>query len=396
MEQEKKEEKVHHKDVFHKKSPKVLSLGNLFIGLIILLGILVIINVFLTFNLNKETQKSVEAVKEKLKPAKVELVVLKNSRCIDCFDISTIISHVKNSNVNVTKLSTLEFDSKEGKAIIGRYKITKIPTIVVTGEIDNLNIQGLEKNGNALLLSKIAPPFTNALSGRIEGRVAVYYLKDPSCEKCSNLTTLINQIKSAGVKISEIKDIAPNSDDGKDLIAKYNLGFAPAIILSRDAYVYDIIAQAWPRIGSKESDGSYVLRLVNPPFINLTTGKLMGMASIIYLADKSCSTCYDVKLHRQILANPQTFAMVLEKEEAYDVQDSKGKELIAKYNITQVPTAILSDEVGIYPSAQVLRQFYSLEKDGSYIFRKLSVVGTYKDLTTNQVVQAQQQANQQQ
>ncbi|MBI2652662.1 hypothetical protein HYX00_04315 [Candidatus Woesearchaeota archaeon] len=374
---------------------KILNIENVFIGLVILLGIIVVINIVLTFNLNKGLTKSTEALKEKLKPAKIELAIIKNSKCSDCFDISTIVSYVKTANVNVAKETIFEFDSKEGRELIKKYNIEKIPTVVITGEIDKVNIQGLEKKENALLLTRPLPPYVNAVTGKIEGRVTLYNLKDTACEKCSDLTVLINQIKGAGVKISEEKIIAPSSDEGKELIKKYSINFAPTIILSKEAAAYDIIQQAWPNIGSKEIDGSYVLRLVNPPFINLTTGKLRGIVNIIYLTDKSCTECYNISQHKEILTNPQSFAVKLDKEETFDISDSKGKELIAKYNITQVPTIFLSDEISVYPSSQVLKQFFSFEKDGSYVFRRLSTVGTYKDLATNQVIQPQQQFQQQ-
>lgn len=365
---------------------KKLGLENIFIGVVILLGIILIINIFLTSGINKELKKSAEAIKEKSKPAKIEFVLIKNSKCSDCFDISTIVSHVKNANVNITKEATLEFDSKEGREIISKYKIEKVPAVVVTGEIEKINIQGLEKKENALVLTQVKPPYTNALTGKIEGKVSLYILKDAACEKCNNLSILTSQIKAAGIKLSEEKIIAPASDEGKELIKKYSIDFVPAMILSKDASAYEIMQQAWQQIGSRESDGSYVLRLVNPPFINLTTGKLRGLIDITYVTDKSCVECYNVSQHRLILTNPQTFAMKLDKEETYEIADAKGKELIAKYNITKVPTIILSDDASAYPSSLALKQFFSVENDGSYIFRQMDVVGAYKDLATSQVV----------
>ncbi len=369
---------------------KKFSLDNIFIGLTILLGVILITNIFLAYSTNKELKKSTDVIKEKLKPAKIELVFLKNSECADCFDISTIINHVKNANVNITKEEMLEFDSKEGNELISRHKIEKIPTIILTGEIEKVNIEGFEKKENALVLAQILPPYTNAVTGKIEGKAALYILKDLECSQCNDLSLLISQIKAAGIKLSEEKIISPTSDEGKELIKKYGIDFVPTIILSKDAAAYEIMQEAWLQIGSRESDGSYVLRLVSPPFINLTTSKLMGLVGIVYLTDKTCTECYNVSQHRLILTNPQGFAMKLEKEETYDIADAKGKELIAKYNITQVPTVILSDDVSAYPSSAALKQFFSVENDGSYIFRQMNVVGTYKDLAANQVVVPQQ------
>jgi hypothetical protein len=71
-----------------------------------------------------------------------------------------------------------------------------------------------------------------------------------------------------------------------------------------------------------------------------------------------------------------------------DISDARGKELVAGYSITKVPTVILSGEVGVYPPAQALKQFYTIEKDNSYVFRNTSLVGTYRDLSTSQIVKA--------
>lgn len=385
-------EKRGAKGIFSNK----VNLENIFIGAAILLGIIVIINISIAFNLNKELSKAAETAKEKRNPAKIEIFIVKNSKCADCFDISAAVSSLKKANVNITKEEILEFDSREGRELISRYHLEKVPAAVITGEIEKINMPGYVKRENALLLANPEAPYTNAATGKIEGRVELYYLKDASCEKCSDLIPLISQIKAAGVKVYEQKIIAIGSDEGKELTKKYNIDFVPAIILSKDASAYEIIQKAWPQIGSKESDGYYVLRLANAPFINLTTGKLRGIVNIIYLTDKSCAGCYNVSIHKEILANPQSFAVTLGKEETYDISDAQGKELIEKYNITKVPTAILSDEIRAYPSYNVLSQLFSSEKDGFHVFRKLSLIGDYMDLTTKQVVKAQQQSEVQQ
>lgn len=367
-----------------------ITLENIFIGLTIILGLIVLINVIIASSINKQIKESKLTAEEKQKPAKVELTIIKNSKCADCFDISAVIAYIKNSNVNVTKENSVEFDSKEGKNIISKYGIDKIPSLIVTGEIGKVGIQELEKKQDALLFSEIPPPFTNPKTGKVEGLVVLYLLKDSKCSDCSNMAFLINQIKAAGIKISMEKVIEAGSSEGKGLISKYKINFVPAMILSDDASVYQLIQEAWPRIGSKEED-AYVLRVASPPYLNLTTGKLRGVVDIIYLADKGCANCYNVSLHREILASEQSFGMKLGKEEIFDIIDAKGKELIAKYNITKVPAVILSDEAKVYPSSESLKQFFSVEKDGSYIFRRTEAIGTYKDLQKNEVVEIQAQ-----
>lgn len=393
MEEKKEEHKEHHEHTHHehhahhkKDASKKLNLENVFIGLTILLGIVVIINIAITVGLNKDIKKSSDEAKEKLKPANIQLYIIKNSKCADCFDVSALQSYMKTLNVNITKESTLDFSAKEAKDLITKYQIKKVPAVIVAGEIEKVNVEGMEKVNDALVLADIGAPYTDAATGKIEGRVTLSILKDADCAKCNDLKNLISQLKAAGIKISQEKNVLSNTDEGKNLINKYNIGFIPTLILSKDAAAYPIIQEAWPQVGSKETDGSYVLRLVNPPYINLTTGKLRGLVSVVYMSDKSCTECYNVSVHREILASPQSFAVKLEKEETIDIDSAKGKDLIVKYNITQVPTVILSDEISAYPSTPALKQFFSVEKDGYYVFRKDSVVGNYRDLTTNQIV----------
>ncbi|MEK6946748.1 MAG: hypothetical protein AABX32_04015 [Nanoarchaeota archaeon] len=398
MEEEKKEghHEPHHTEAHHpehtlpKHHPaKKLNNYYIFVGLSVLLAIIILFSIMQTFSINSALKDKTEKAKELAKPAKIELSVIKNSKCTDCFDILQIVEYIKSAKVEVTSEKNVEFDSAEGKQLVAKYNLEKIPNVVVTGEIDKANLEGFEKKNNALIFTQIPPPYTNATSGEVKGRISLVILADPTCTKCDNITTLVNQMKSSGIIMAEQKNVNSNSDEGKSLIAKYNIGFVPTIILSKDAGAYPIINQAWGQLGTVESDGSHVLRTVYPPYINLTTGNLRGIVDITYLTDKSCTECYNVSTHRQILASPQTFAIKIDKETTVDVSDAEGKSLVLKYNITQVPTVIMSSEVSVYPASQALNQFFSVEKDGSYIFRKLSVVGVYRDLTTNQVVKPQ-------
>lgn len=375
------------------KSFKKLNFYYLFIGAAVLLGILLMFNIFLAFNLENELNKNAEALKESQKPAKIEITAIRNSKCPDCFDISALREYAKSAKANITKEAVLEFGSGEANEFISKYRIERVPTVIITGEISKLNLQGFGES-NGALLPQVLPPYTNAQTGEIVGRVTLYLVKDESCEKCNDLTILVRQLKQAGVKTVAERNLNPSSAEGKGMIEKYGIDFVPTLILSKDAGAYRLIQEAWLQIGTRENDGNYVLRTVNPPYINLTTGKLRGIVNAVYLADRSCTECYDVSVHKEILTSPQSFSIPFENEEAVDMADAKGKALIEKYNITQVPTIILSDEISAYPSSQSLRQFFSVEKDGYYVFRTAQALGAYKDLTANEVVRPQQSQGQ--
>lgn len=359
---------------------------NAYLGLAILLAVVLLINVAVTFSMNKELKKGAEEQKEKLRPGKIELTVVKNSKCADCFDVTPILSSIKKAKANITKETTLEFGTPQSREILSKYKIEKVPAIIITGEIGKVSIQSMDKKEDALVLTKISPPYTNAATGRIEGHVALLKLVGPECLQCSDLLSLSTQIKQAGVKISAEKGITTDSGEGKELIEKYKIDFVPTMILSSDLKVYDAIDKAWLKVGTKEKDGSYVLRLPSPPFINLTSGELRGIVTMTYLLDKSCLECFNASIYKKVLADQKGFAVTFGKEEELDISNPRARELIQKYNITQVPAIILSSDAGVYPSQQSLKQFFSVEKDGSYVFRKVSVLGNYKDLISNKVV----------
>ena len=391
--EEKKEEHKHGHHAAHKSQSKGfrLDVNSIILGLVALLVIIIAVNVIMSLNIGSYLKEKTKAAEEAARPAKIELAVIKNSKCTDCSDIAPFVDFVKSSKVEITSEKTLEFDSKEAKTLIAKYSIEKVPSIVITGEIDKAALEGFVKKDDALVLAETVPPYTSTKDGKTVGRVTLYYLYDPSCTKCNDLGVLISQISFSGIKIVKQINISISSSEGSALAQKYNLQFAPALVLSKDAKVYLAVSQGWSQIGTEEKDGSFVLRAVYPPFINLTTKETRGIVDAVYLADKGCADCYNVSVHKDILTSPQSFAMVFGKEEKIDISDAKGKELIARYNITQVPTIILSKDASVYPSSDGLKQFFSVEKDGVFVFRAPSVLGNYRDLATNQIVRPQAQ-----
>ena len=391
MEEKKREHKHGHSP--HKPESKRLKLdfNSVILGLVVILVIIMAVNVAMSLNIGFNLKEKTKAAEEAARPAKIGLAVIKNLKCADCSDITPFVDFVKSSKVEVTNEKTLEFDSKEAKALIAKYSIEKVPSIVITGEIDKAALEGFVKKDDALVLAGTNPPYTSTKDGKVEGRVTLYYLYDTSCAKCNDLNVLISQISFSGIKIVKQRNLSISSSEGSALAQKYNIQFAPAIILSKDAKAYQAVSEGWSQIGTEEKDGSFVLRTVYPPFINLTTKETKGIVDVLYLADKSCAECYNVSVHREILTSTQSFAMAFGKEEKIDISDAKGKELIARYNLTQIPTVILSKDASVYPSSDGLKQFFSVEKDGSFVFRTPNVLGNYKDLATDQIVKPQAQ-----
>lgn len=376
---------IHHKTHQDKKIKidilKNLKSPKLIYPLVIILGLVLIINLFLTFGLKGVADKKIIEYEELMRPAEIQLAIIKDSACKDCFELSSITDAIKKNNVEITDTANLNIDSAKAKNLIDKYDIQKVPTVVVFGEIEKSGNMGLDKVNDALIFTKVEAPYTDAVSNKIMGRVSVTIINDKSCEECADLSSFILQLKQSGVAIVDEKIV--DIKDADALISKYKLDKVPALIFSEDLAVYTLIAESWQISGTVEKDGSYILREINPPYFDLEENKVTGLVDVTYLTDKSCEDCYDVEIHKGILTSPRGFDIYLNSEKTVDISDSEGKALVKKYEIEGVPTILLSSEVSDYPSAQGLERFFTINDDGSYVFTNFEAMGNivFNDLT---------------
>jgi len=351
------------------------KLKKLELPLVIILGGIILINLILISIINVEYSNKLSEAKELARPAEIELITI-TPVCTDCFDINNVIDTLKSKNVKITKETTLSKD--EVKDLIDKYKITKLPSLIVKGEIDKFDL-GLTKKDDALIFDEPQPPYLDLTSNKVEGRVSLTLITEPTCAECTDLGVIVDQLKQL-MTISSENTLTTNQ--ASDLIQKYSIIKVPTIILSKDASVYPNMAKDWTQIGTVESDGMFIARDINSPYLDLTTNEIKGIVDVIYITDKSCSECYNSTVHKQILDN---FGVYVNKEETRDVQDSTS--LISKYNIDKVPTIILSKEASAYPRlTAVWKDVGTVEEDGTYIFRKTEVMGISKDLKTNSLI----------
>ena len=131
------------------------------------------------------------------KPAEVELVILADASCKDCFSPSLIVDALKQAeNVNILKEETIEFSSERGKELISQLGIEKIPTIVILGETGKDNVKALwgnewKETENGVFFMNVLPPYRNLASGTIGGLVELTELKDSSCADCFDFAPLV-------------------------------------------------------------------------------------------------------------------------------------------------------------------------------------------------------------
>ncbi len=368
---------------------KQQKLNNLNTYLIIALVIIVAVGLYFTLSVPVTKKEAAMPVP----PRELQLTVL-GTDCKDCFNITTAVDFIKQQpNINVTELK--EMTMEDAKDLVSKYNISRLPALIIMGNTTNLTIPNFNEKEGALVFDQVPAPYYDIAEERIRGKVTVVTLEDASCKECFNISLIVEQLKQAGIMVVSEQTIDATGVEGKGLIQKYNIEKIPSLIFNKEALEYAVVQQVWEQVGTEESDGKLVLRFVNPPYINASTGKTEGLVTMTMLSDEGCTECFNASVYKELFT--QSFNMYVEKEETLDSASTKGKFLVKKYNITAVPTVVLSKDAGMYPSlAQAWGQVGSAEKDGTFVFRNVALLkgyfeqqGTpfaYKDLSTGEVL----------
>ena len=208
-------------------------------------------------------------------------------------------------------------------------------------------------------------------------------ITDKSCSDCFNVYPLLDQIGSQNVRVGVKREVDRENDEGKELIKKFTITRLPTFLVSgelnKEQKLADFFAQAGETI-----DGTFVFRQGRPPYMEVASGNIKGRINFDLIVDSSCTSCYDVTRHEDIL---QQFGITT-RGTVIDAKSIAGKKLINKYGIKLLPTFVLSGEVGEYPALKpVWEQVGDIASDGTYIFTKgVPLMGTYKNLSTNKII----------
>ncbi len=357
------------------------------VALVVVLAVVYIINIANTTGLVLSLNEKVEAQR----PANLEIIKLSDQSCPKCFNVDPVIASLKgNNNVKVVKESSIDVNSPEGKQLAIDLNIQNAPTVVVKGEFNKENVKSLWVSGwkvekNGVLFEQILPPYLNLNTKSVTGLVDVTILNDSSCEKCFDFQNVVNFFEQNGVVLKDKKVVDFQSIEGQALIKQFNINKIPVLVVTNNIKEYPQVSQLWGKIPLTEKEGLLIIDPLLPPYKDLATNTVKGLVNAIFLKDDECKDCFDVvAVNKQVLVGA---GLVLASEKTVNISSIEGKELIEKYNITQVPTALLSPETSEYVTlAQVWSQVGTQEKDGWFVERNLKVFGVYKDLTTNTTV----------
>lgn len=210
--------------------------------------------------------KKIAEIEEGQRPADIDIIILQDSTCQDCYKPDSLLVEIKKQNVNVKSEEIVDISSAEGMELINKHNITKVPTLIVSGEIEKEESLkevwtqlGEVKNG-IFILKNIGAPYVLVSSGDVVGRIQLIMLADESCSDCYDVTRHETVLKQFGVSVYDKKIVDTKTEEGQNLIKGYKIELVPTIILIGDATAYPSLAQVWSQVGTVEEDGAYIFR----------------------------------------------------------------------------------------------------------------------------------------
>ncbi|MBI4427290.1 MAG: hypothetical protein HY569_02310 [Candidatus Magasanikbacteria bacterium] len=226
-----------------------------------------VVGLVISFKTNAFVGKKVAEAAEAVRPAEFKATLVDALDCTDCFKLDGFLAAVKKENVKFVEQKNVDWKSDEGKALVEKYKIEKIPTVILSGEI-NKNVKlknawpgiGETIDGN-FVLRQTGAPYVEVATGKTKGEVEVFFLTDDSCGECYDVMGH-KQILGGGFGIptENIKVLSIASGEGMMMKNKYNIKMMPTFVLKGEVDVYGGLVNIWSKVGTIEKDGAYVFR----------------------------------------------------------------------------------------------------------------------------------------
>ena len=222
-------------------------------------------------------------------------------------------------------------------------------------------------------------------------KARVYVIGADKCgSQCWDTDVFINFLESKNIKVAKKTKLDwgwwPFSK-ARMLVKKYDIKNLPTVAIEFLDEDKKNIKNFFSPDSGVIADNKFILTKVIPPYYNLENQKIIGQLNIVYLADNSCSTCYDVNIHNEALGG---LGLNTKSANIVDISSEEGKSLIDKYKITKIPTVLISgeiDEYALFKSAWA--DLGVIAEDNTYIFTNLDLMGDYyKDLTTGELLKA--------
>ncbi|MBI5370297.1 hypothetical protein HZA85_03855 [Candidatus Uhrbacteria bacterium] len=216
--------------------------------------------------------------------------------------------------------------------------------------------------------------------------LALTLITPADCPQCVDGTGLIEQIEKQPVRLKSTRTLSAASDEGSALIQSAEVERLPVVIVEGE-FDKENVREIFAKLQAKQKDQKLLIQPGEPVYQDVANQQIVGLVDLTYLKDSGCSDCYDPANHKSLLE--RSFGLAVQSEMTVEAESPKGRELIKKYAITELPTVLLSAQAGTYPTLmQAWGQVGSVESDSTLVFRKNAALGPviYKDLKTGEIV----------
>ncbi|HNP74974.1 MAG TPA: hypothetical protein PKL09_01270 [bacterium] len=249
----------------NKKSAGILKGAILGGGVALVIVALIAVGVFFFLNKQGEPTPAGSTEGQVDNPqAALRITVITKKDCPDCWDVNLFLNALRQNNIKEEGLETVYVDDAATQSLIDKYKITKVPTVLIAGELDkNPTLASAwpvlgEVIDGVFVFRDILPPYIDLTTGEVRGKFSLTYLVDQSCQECYNYQDHLLALNNLGMNPIDSQTIDVASDEGKQLVEKYDITLAPTIILTGDLSVYNYLSQVWSSVGQVTEDGTYI------------------------------------------------------------------------------------------------------------------------------------------
>ena len=136
---------------------------------------------------------------------KVVATILTDPSCTECINPKLTIDSFKKSGIKIVNQKEIVWNSSEGRRIINQYKITKLPTFILSSDIDFYdNVKsgwakiGTVEQDKTYVARNLFLPYRDLEKNQILGLVDLIYLTDSSCSDCYKADAIQKPILKQG------------------------------------------------------------------------------------------------------------------------------------------------------------------------------------------------------
>ncbi|PIU21311.1 MAG: hypothetical protein COT15_03055 [Candidatus Diapherotrites archaeon CG08_land_8_20_14_0_20_34_12] len=363
---------------------------------IFIIAVLAVMGTILMSNM-QNAQKEVKPEEVVQTAAKIQFIEVTLSDCKTnkCFSLQSLETAIKNTDKNAEyETKTVLYDTEEGKALVEKYNLAKLPALIISGDISkvkDLETQwlaaqlGTKESDNSLVLRSVPNISYDLGKKKYLGQVTMTTLSFDECKECAEVPKAENfGLLVPPVTIVENKKVNATTDEGKQLIQKYSITAVPTVILSKEIAEYDALMPTMGELGTAESDGSFVFREqgLNPVYFSIKENRLVGYVSAFYIIDSNCTTCPTASDLNTALTAAFGFK-VIENKYA-DVREPTNLNTVLSWGITKVPAVVYVGDMNAYFIVKKLWSNLGIINGDKYILTNMDFLNgmQYEDLNT--------------